>query len=95
MLHPKALQINQGRILKSVQNPQEGRKRDRGMGTRGNKQKTFLKGSLHIYNINKHPTYKWSTYTNEKTEFGRVDLKKKNRAQLQILYKRLTLNSVT
>ena len=76
MLHPKALQINQGRILKSVQNPQEGRKRDRGMGTRGNKQKTFLKGSLHIYNINKHPTYKWSTYTNEKTEFGRVDLKK-------------------
>ena len=41
MLHPKALQIHQGRILKSVQNPQEGRKRDRGMGTRGNKQKTF------------------------------------------------------
>lgn len=81
MLHPKALQINQGRILKSVQNPQEGRKRDRGMGTRGNKQKTFLKGSLNIYNISKHPIYKWSKYTNEKTEFGRVDLKKQKQKQ--------------
>ena len=77
MLHPKALQIHQGRILKSAQNPQEGRKRDRRMGTRGNKQKTFLKGSLNIYHINKHPPYKWSKYTNEKTEFGRVDLKRK------------------
>lgn len=77
MLHPKALQINQGRILKSVQNPQEGRKKDRGMGIRRNKQRTFLKGSVNIYHINKQPTYKWSKYTNEKTEFGRVDIKKK------------------
>lgn len=65
MLHPKALQINQGRILKSIQNPQEGRKKDRRMGIRRNKQKTFLKGSVNIYHINKQPTYKWSKYTNE------------------------------